>query len=52
MWEYPAYLINVLSKIAEMPRFQCHSEVAFEIFHTNQELVLYKPHFQHNICKS
>jgi len=27
-------------------------EVAFEIFHTNQELVLNKQHFKHNICKS
>jgi len=25
MWEYPAYRINVLSKIAKMPHFQCHS---------------------------
>jgi len=25
MYEYPAYLINVLLKIAVMPHFQCHS---------------------------
>jgi len=52
MWEYPVYPINILSQIAEMQHFQCNSEVAFEIFHTKQELVLYKPHFKHNICKS
>jgi len=49
MWEYPAYLINF--------QLKCHIfsvilEVAFEIFHTNQELVLYNPHFKHNIYKS
>jgi len=26
MWEYPVYPINFLSKIAEIPHFQCNSE--------------------------
>jgi len=59
MWEYPVYLINLFvcflffcQEIAENHIFYVILKVAFEIFHTKQELVLYKPQINHNICKS